>query len=356
MADEETSGTVVDLEDLEAEPLEQLQIAAPPRAEAEVRPGGDRLGPDRPQVALGEHLGLERHQLRRERRDQRRLDPGVCEQLQPPLERGDQLDVVPERDARVRIERDHRRREARVDRSLDDAPVAAVDAVEGADRDRARLPLELGRRVGDPHRPPTPSARRMHRGGCFRPSLADVLLRLPVRSAAPSDRRSALGLRLGDASSPMRPSASSSGSTCSASASSTENGPTSVRRRVDAVAAERIGDRPDVGAGADTQIERRDALCIRDDVERVDPRAPQGHLDDDALPVQAVGALTPDLDGRRRRDRKLDLAAEVRERGFETAGRGRLVQLERLALGVARGRPPREVDVREIALRQPDEA
>ena len=123
-----------------------------------------------------------------------------------------------------------------------------------------------------------------------------------------------------------------------------------------AVAAERIGYRPDVGAGADTQVERRDALCIRDDVERVDLRPPQRHLDHDALAVEAVRALTPDLDGRRRRDRKLDLAAEARERGLELGRRGRLVQLERLALRIARGRPPREIDGGEVALGQSDEA
>ena len=81
--------------------------------------------------------------------------------------------------------------------------------------------------------------------------------------------------------------------------------------------SERIGDRPDVRPGADTQVECRDALCIRDDVERVDLRAPERHLDDDALPVQLVGALTPDLDGRRRRDRQLDLAPEAHERGVQ---------------------------------------
>ena len=108
----------LDVQDLEAEPPEQLAIAAPPGAEAEVGAGGDRLGADRPQVALGEHLGLERHQLRRERRDQRCLDPGIREQLQPALERRDQLDIVAERDPRVRIERDHGRREAGVDRGL----------------------------------------------------------------------------------------------------------------------------------------------------------------------------------------------------------------------------------------------
>ena len=97
-------------------------------------------------------------------------------------------------------------------------------------------------------------------------------------------------------------------------------------------------------------------VCIRDDVERVDLRAPERHLDDDALPVQLVGALTPDLDGRRRRDRKLDLAAEARERSLERLRRGDVVRLERLALGIAGRRPAREIDVREVALWQADEA
>ena len=78
-------------------------------------------------------------------RHERRLDPDLGEQLQPPLERRDQLDLVPERDPRVRIERDHGRREPGVDRRLDDAPMPAVDAVERPDRDRPRLALELGR-------------------------------------------------------------------------------------------------------------------------------------------------------------------------------------------------------------------
>ena len=123
-----------------------------------------------------------------------------------------------------------------------------------------------------------------------------------------------------------------------------------------AVASERIGDRPDVGTGADSQVEGGDAVCIRDDVERVDARAAQGHLDRDPLPVQAVGALTPDLDGRRRGNRELDLPAEVRERRLELGRRRRLVPVERLALGIAGRRPPREVDVREVALGETDEA
>ena len=43
----------------------------------------------------------------------------------------------------------------------------------------------------------------------------------------------------------------------SGSASSTENGPISVRRSVAAVAAERVGDRADVGARADAEVELR---------------------------------------------------------------------------------------------------
>ena len=124
----------------------------------------------------------------------------------------------------------------------------------------------------------------------------------------------------------------------------------------DAVPSERIGNRPDVRAGADTQIECRDARCIRDDVERVDLRAAERHLDDDALPVELVGALTSDLDRGRRRDRKLDLAAEARERSLERFCRGNVVRLERLALGIAGGRPAREIHVREVPLWQADEA
>ena len=124
----------------------------------------------------------------------------------------------------------------------------------------------------------------------------------------------------------------------------------------DTVATERIGDRPHVRAGADTEIESRDAIVIGDDVERVDLRAPQGHLDHNALPMQLVGALASDLDGGRRWDRKLDLAPEGLERGLELRGGRRLVRVEGLALGIARRRPSREVDIREVALRQSDKA
>ena len=63
-----------------------------------------------------------------------------------------------------------------------------------------------------------------------------------------------------------------------------------------------------------------DAVRIRDDVERVDARAPQRHLHLDAASVQLVGALTADLDRRRGRDRQLDLAPEGLERALELVG------------------------------------
>ena len=154
--------------------------------EAEVVADGDCLGADRREVRLDELLGRQPHELGRERRDERLGDTGLREELQAPLERRDQLDAVPERDPRVRLERDHRRVEPRVDGRAQDGEMTAVDAVERADRDRARPTLELDGRVGDPHRAPPPS----------------------------------------------RGSASSSGSTTVSSASSTPNGPISVRRRL----------------------------------------------------------------------------------------------------------------------------
>ena len=90
-----------------------------------------------------------------------------------------------------------------------------------------------------------------------------------------------------------------------------------------AVASERLGDRPDIGSRADAKVKADDAVRIRDDVERVDARAPQRHLHLDAAAVQLVGALTADLDRGRGRDRQLDLAAEAREPLLELVRRGR---------------------------------
>ena len=60
----------------------------------------------------------------------------------------------------MRLEGDDGRRQAGVDGDLDHAAVAAVHAVERADRDRARLPLELNRCVRDLHRRASASSER----------------------------------------------------------------------------------------------------------------------------------------------------------------------------------------------------
>ena len=147
-----------------------------------------------------------------------------------------------------------------------DRPMPAVDAVERADRDRARPALELRRCVRDPHAPAPPRA-----------------------GAAPPRGHHALLVGLLDRE---RPDLRSS--------------------QRDAVASERVGDRADVRSRADEQVERHDAVGVRDELELVDTHHARRHLDGDALAVQPIGALAVDLHGRRGRDRQLDLAAKAR--------------------------------------------
>ena len=177
---------------IEAQPSEQLEVTRASAAKAEVGARDHDLRTDRPQHALGEHLRLEPTQVEIELDHERLLDSGLADQLQAPAQRRQQLDLVAERDPRMRVERDHGRRQPGGNRSLEHPPVAEVDAVEGSDRDRPSLPAQLADVVRDLHRAsPDPAA-----------------------------------------SSPIRPSASSGGMIRSASASSTRNGPTSVRRSV----------------------------------------------------------------------------------------------------------------------------
>ena len=227
-------------------------------------------------------------------------------------QRRQQLDPVAEHDARVRVERDDRRREPGVDRGAQDPLVADVDAVEGAERHRARAGLELLRGTGDRHSAGTCSGSRA--------------------------------------------SASSTGMTRSGSASSDGERPTSVRRSVRQWP-------PSASAIARTYVpeltrrsRRATPSLIGDDVERVHAGAPERHLDGDAAAVQAVGALAADLDRRGGRDRQLDLPAEAREPAFQLRGVGRRVALELLALRIAGRRPRGQVDVRQVALVEADEA
>src|SRR6185312_15055816 len=113
------------------------------------------------------------------------------EQLEPALDRRQQLDRHAEVRARVRIERHDAPPEPGRLRDLEHALMPAMDAVEAPDRDRACCRLELPRRRRDDH------------AGA------------PMRASTSASARSAAG-------------SNAAGSTASA----TLNGPTSVRRSV----------------------------------------------------------------------------------------------------------------------------
>ena len=98
----------------EPEPLEQREVAAAGRARSGTprrRPPARRRSPARYERA--NVLRLERRDLGRELDDERLLDAERREQLEPPLERREQLDLVAEHLARMRVEGDDRRRAAR---------------------------------------------------------------------------------------------------------------------------------------------------------------------------------------------------------------------------------------------------
>ena len=123
----------------------------------------------------------------------------------------------------------------------------------------------------------------------------------------------------------------------------------------DAVTAERVGDRADVCPRAHGEIERDDAIAIREEVERVDGRPPQRHLDLHPAPRELVRALAVDLHRRRGGDRQLDLAAKRLEARSELVVRRQLLARDDLSLRIAGGGTSREIDFRDVSLVQPDE-
>ena len=123
-----------------------------------------------------------------------------------------------------------------------------------------------------------------------------------------------------------------------------------------AMAAERVRDCANVRPRAHPQVEPRDAVLIRDDVECVDTRATEWHLHGDAATRKLVGALADDLDRGCGRDRQLDVAAEVREPVLELVRRRCVELFDDLPFRVGGRRPCTEIDVRHISLVEPDEA
>ena len=76
-------------------------------------------------------------------------DARFSEELEPAFERGQKLDLVAERDPRVWIECDDRRLEARGLNRIQDGAMPPVDAVKAADRYSTAIWIELGREVSD---------------------------------------------------------------------------------------------------------------------------------------------------------------------------------------------------------------
>ena len=212
---------------------------------------------------------------------------------------------MPERDPGMRVERDHRGREARLDHRVDHRDVASMDSVEGSDRDRPRLPNDLRRCMRDPHS----SLARASSGGMIR----------------------------------------------SSSASSTRNGPISVLRSVGAVSPRASAIARTVRPRGDVEIETDDAVGVALLRQLVHDHATDRHLDRNALPMELVRPFAVDLHRGRRGDRQLDRPAEAVERERELVGRGWIVLFDHVALGIAGRRRRRQVDLRQIPLREADE-
>src|SRR5919201_1455260 len=165
--------------DGESQPLEKSGVAGRPPAEPKVLADGDRPCADAMQDGVCELLRLEAGERLRELEDEHLVDPALFGELQAHRQRRQELDAIPEHDPRGGPEGDHGHGRSCRLRRVEDTPMAQVDAVEAPDRDRTFPGTQLGRIVGDVH---------------------------------------------------SRASASSGGMSRSGSASSTENGPISVRR------------------------------------------------------------------------------------------------------------------------------
>ena len=193
---EETPSTERHDTRLEAEPREQGRgRRCRPRPKRKSAPATTTLGAERPQHRVGELARAQLGQLEVEGDDERLLDPGLAEQLEPALERRQELDAVAERDAWMRVERDDRRRRRR-------RPERGVEHAAGGRGGRRR-------RCRSRPRACAPRARRRSRSDCSR---RRVRLRLRRRSAASASARRDDPLRVGllDAGTARPPSAAAS--------------------------------------------------------------------------------------------------------------------------------------------------
>ena len=120
----------------EAESLQQLEVAAPPAAEAEVLARDHDLSPG--EMLGRELLGLLLGDVEREVEHRRLGDSELGQQLEPPLEARDQLHEVSEHDPRMRIEGQHPNGEPGRPRLFDHPAMPEMDSVERPDRNGHR--------------------------------------------------------------------------------------------------------------------------------------------------------------------------------------------------------------------------
>src|SRR5262249_46206796 len=155
-----------------------------------------RLRTDAPEHPLGELIRRERRQLLVEGEHEDVFDPGVGEELEPPFERCEELDAAAQHGPRMRIEGHDARPRSSSPCRVDHAEMAPVDAIKGPDGNGAPCVRKSRRDTSNVHAPGA------------------------ARAASTRSRTSA--------SARSRSAANASGPT----ASSTEKGPTSVRRSV----------------------------------------------------------------------------------------------------------------------------
>jgi hypothetical protein len=134
---------------LESEPPEKLDVALAPLPEAEGLCRDHHPRAKRLKNLPNELLRLPPGQLGRELQNEQLVGPDFPDQLDAALEGRDQLDVIAQHSAGVRVEGDDRRAKTSADCLFDRRAVASMDTVERADRDRALGRVELRRGAND---------------------------------------------------------------------------------------------------------------------------------------------------------------------------------------------------------------
>src|SRR5262249_54637835 len=167
--------------DVEAEIAQKGRRSRRGSTEAEVLADRDDARAESAENRFREVRRFEPGELGGELDDERLVHPLLPQQLEPPLERREELDAVPEDDARMRPERDHRRTQTGLLCDIEDCPVSDVHAVEAPERDGALGGFQLVESPRDDH----DSRARASSGGIIRSKSASSTENGPI-----SNRRS----------------------------------------------------------------------------------------------------------------------------------------------------------------------